>query len=77
VRLFRELSLNAYYAWLRDQIYRSAEGATPEEILLRQRQLETSYRCFYNIGFEYRFGSIFDNVVNPRFGCGGGELIFF
>jgi hypothetical protein len=79
VRLFRGLSLNgsANYAWLRDQIYLSAEGATPEQILLRQRQLETSYRYFYNIGFEYRFGSIFNNVVNPRFGGGGGEFFFF
>jgi hypothetical protein len=77
VRLFRGLSINASanYAWLRDQLYLSAAGATPEQILLRQRQLETSYRYFYNIGFEYRFGSIFNNVVNPRFG--GGEIIFF
>jgi hypothetical protein len=79
VRLFRGLSINASanYAWLRDQLYLSAAGATPEQILLRQRQLETSYRYFYNIGFEYRFGSIFNNVVNPRFGGGGGEIIFF
>jgi hypothetical protein len=79
VRLFRGLSLNlsANYAWLRDQIYLSAEGATPEQVLLRQRQLETSYRYFYNIGLQYRFGSIFNNVVNPRFGGGGGEFIIF
>jgi len=77
VRLFRGLSINASanYAWLRDQIYLSAGGATPEQVLLRQRQLETSYRYFYNIGLEYRFGSIFNNVVNPRFG--GGEIFFF
>jgi hypothetical protein len=79
IRLFRGLSINASanYAWLRDQIYLSAGGATPEQVLLRQRQLETSYRYFYNIGFEYRFGSIFNNVVNPRFGGGGGEIFFF
>jgi hypothetical protein len=79
VRLFRGLSLNvnANYSWLRDQIYLSAEGATPEQILLRQRQLETSYRYFYNIGLQYRFGSIFNNVVNPRFGGGGGDFIIF
>ncbi|MGE0158890.1 MAG: hypothetical protein AB7T31_05715 [Gemmatimonadales bacterium] len=76
IRLFRGLSINANanYAWLRDQLYLSAAGATPEQVLLRQRQLETSYRYFYNVGFEYRFGSIFNNVVNPRF---GGTEIFF
>jgi hypothetical protein len=69
---------NANYQWLRDQLYLSAKGATAEQILLRQRQLETSYRYFYNIGIQYRFGSIFNNVVNPRFGGpGGGEVFFF
>lgn len=80
IRLFRGFSVfaNANYQWLRDQIYLSAEDATPEQVLLRQRQLETSYRYFYNIGIQYRFGSIFNNVVNPRFGGGGGgEVIFF
>jgi hypothetical protein len=79
VRLFRGFSVtaSANYVWLRDQLYLSAEGATPEQILLRQRQLETSYRYFYSVGIQYRFGSIFNNVVNPRFGGGGGEVIIF
>jgi len=81
VRLFRGFSVfaSANYQWLRDQLYLSAAGATTEQVLLRQRQLETSYRYFYNFGIEYRFGSIFNNVVNPRFGGGGGggEVFFF
>jgi hypothetical protein len=79
VRLFRGFSVtaSANYAWLRDQLYLSAAGATPEQVLLRQRQLETSYRYFYSVGIQYRFGSIFNNVVNPRFGGGGGEVIIF
>jgi hypothetical protein len=80
VRIFRGFSVfaNANYQWLRDQLYLSAEGATAEQILLRQRQLETSYRYFFNVGIQYRFGSIFNNVVNPRFGGGGGgEVIIF
>lgn len=37
-----------------------------------QKQLATSYRFFLAVGFTYRFGSINNNVVNPRFGGGGG-----
>ena len=79
IRLFRGFSVfvSANYQWVRDQLYLSAEGATTEQVLLQQRQLETSYRYFYNFGIEYRFGSIFNNVVNPRFGGGGGQIIFF
>ena len=76
VRLFRGFSLRVggNYSWIRDQLFLSADGATDEQILLEQRQLATSYRYFTNFGFEYRFGSIFNNVVNPRF---GPERFFF
>jgi hypothetical protein len=73
VRLFRGFSVrvSGNYSWIRDQLFVSASGATQEEILLQQRQLETSYRYFTSFGIEYRFGSIFNNVVNPRFGPAG------
>ena len=79
VRLFRGFSINASanYSWIRDQLYLSAEGATSEQVLLRQRQLETSFRYFYSFGIQYQFGSIFNNVVNPRFGDGGDVVFFF
>ncbi|MBM4183587.1 MAG: hypothetical protein FJ207_05095 [Gemmatimonadetes bacterium] len=79
MRLFRGFSVfaNANYQWVRDQLYISAASLTTEQILLRQRQLETSYRYFYSVGIQYRFGSIFNNVVNPRFGGGGGDFIIF
>lgn len=38
-----------------------------EEVLLRRRDLETNYEAGLSFGFRYRFGSIFNNVVNPRF----------
>ena len=44
------------------------EGATEEEILLHQRQLATQYDYFASVGLRYTFGSIYSNVVNPRFG---------
>jgi hypothetical protein len=74
VRLFKGFSVNFFgnYSWIRDQLFLSAEGATTEEILLQQRQLATSFSYFTSVGISYRFGSIFNNVVNPRFGGGGG-----
>jgi hypothetical protein len=39
-----------------------------EDLLLRRRQLQTQYSYWLMIGFEYAFGSIYNNIVNPRFG---------
>jgi len=79
IRLFRGFSvrMSGNYSWIRDQLFVSAAGATDEQILLQQRQLETGYRYFTSFGIEYRFGSIFNNVVNPRFGSEGGGMFFF
>jgi hypothetical protein len=38
------------------------------------RQLATSYTYFVNLGFSYSFGSIFNNIVNPRFGGSSGGI---
>jgi hypothetical protein len=69
VRLFRGFSFNVYgsYSRIRDQINLRRGAATPEEVLLRQRQLATGYSYFMGFGVTYRFGSIYNNVVNPRF----------
>ena len=74
LRITRGLSLrlDGSYQILHDQIYLRLGEATDEEIIARQRQLATSYRFFLAVGFTYRFGSINNNVVNPRFGGGGG-----
>ncbi len=70
VRLFKGFSVgvSAYYTWLHDQIYISGAGLTDEQILLRQRQLATQFQYYTSVSIQYRFGSIFNNVVNPRFG---------
>ena len=60
------------YEWIRDQLYISAAGATEEQILLRQRALATDFNYYTSFGISYRFGSIFNNVVNPRFGGSTG-----
>jgi hypothetical protein len=74
IRLFKGFSVNFFgeYSRTRDQIYLPRGEATTEEILLRQRQLFTGYQYFFNFGVSYSFGSILNNIVNPRFGGGGG-----
>ncbi len=71
------LSLFGSYSAIHDQLALPSAGATPEEILLRRRELATTYRYFFSVGFSYSFGSIFSNVVNPRFGDGGGGFFFY
>jgi hypothetical protein len=79
VRLFKGFSFNVFtdLSRTRDQIYLPRGAATTEEILVRQRQLATGYQYFVNFGITYSFGSIFNNIVNPRFGGGGGDFFFF
>jgi hypothetical protein len=69
VRVFKGFSFNmfAYYSRIRDQISLPKQGATPEEILLQLRQLETNYSYSVGMGFSYSFGSVFTSIVNPRF----------
>jgi hypothetical protein len=51
---------------IRDQIFLSAQGQTPEEILTQQRALASNYNVFIFTGLSYSFGSIYNSVVNPR-----------
>ncbi len=77
IRLFRgfSLELGGSAALIRDQLALVKRAATPEEILLRLRQLRTDYQYDLSVGFTYTFGSIFNSVVNPRFGRGPGEIL--
>jgi hypothetical protein len=68
------LTLDGSYTSIHDQLALSAEGATFEEILLRQRQLATGYDYSFSVGFNFSFGSTRSNVVNPRFGNGGRSI---
>jgi hypothetical protein len=77
VRIVRGLSfeIGAGASLIRDQLALPARGATPEEILLELRDLQTDYRYDARIGLNYSFGSIFSSVVNPRFGTGPGSIL--
>jgi hypothetical protein len=69
VRLFRGFTFNVGggVSRIRDQLYLPAGEATPEEVLLLRRQLATGHQYSLNWGVSYTFGSIYNNVVNPRF----------
>jgi len=72
LQLFKGISVFAFGGGSRihDQIFLPKGEATLDEVLLRRRQLETGYNYFFGVGLSYTFGSIFTNVVNPRFGSG-------
>lgn len=78
VRLFKGLSFNVggYYAIQRDQLNIIKGEVTDQDLLTRRRQLDSNYDFFVNFGVRYRFGSLFNNVVNPRFG-GGASYFYF
>jgi hypothetical protein len=69
VRLFKGFSLELFArgSRRRDHLSLRRGSATLEEILVRQRELATGYEYEIGFGFSYSFGSIFNNVVNPRF----------
>lgn len=62
-----KISLSAGTSMIHNQLSLPAAGASTEDILLRQKELETQYSYFTNITLSYTFGSIYNNVVNPRF----------
>jgi hypothetical protein len=62
-----EFNIDGGYTQVRDQIYLSKAELDDDDILIRLRQLRTGYRYFASVGLSYTFGSVFNNVVNPRF----------
>jgi len=69
MRILRGLSVNfsGNYSLINDQITIAAGDLTEEERLLNLKQQATSYNFGGSVGFQFNFGSIYNNVVNPRF----------
>jgi hypothetical protein len=74
LRIFKGLSLqlSGGIAYINDQINLKKGGISDADRLLQLRELSTQYRIQGGIGLTYTFGSIYNNIVNPRFGFGGG-----
>jgi hypothetical protein len=70
LQIVRGLSvdLEGFASRIRDQLSLPRRGATPEEVLLQLRELQSGYEVRLSFGVRYSFGSLFNNVVNPRFG---------
>lgn len=62
------VDVNGSASRVHDQIALPRGAASEEDVLLRRRQMETDYQYAFSLGLSYTFGSIFNNVVNPRFG---------
>lgn len=68
-RIVTGLNLNfgGGYSRIHDQLNLKRGEQESQEVLLQLRQLRTGYSYYGNVGLSYTFGSIFQNVVNPRF----------
>lgn len=79
VRLARGFSVSLFGSLgrVQDRISVAAGDASVEDVLLRRRLFETDYEYYTYISFNYTFGSIFNNIVNPRIGgsSAGGIII--
>lgn len=62
------LEMQGHVSRIHDQLSLRKGTANQEEVLLQQRELATSYSYWTSIGISYTFGSIYNNIVNPRFG---------
>jgi hypothetical protein len=68
-RIFKGFSLrfSGGLDLIHNQLNLPKYSASPEEILTRQRMLESQYSYWLSGGISYSFGSINNNIVNPRF----------
>ncbi|WP_010664729.1 hypothetical protein [Marinilabilia salmonicolor] len=69
VNIIKGLSVyfNAGASFIHDQLALRKGDATTEEVLTQQKELATNFEYYSNIGISYTFGSMFNNIVNPRF----------
>lgn len=69
LNLFRGLRLEfgGFLSFVGDRINISKSEISAQDIILQNRQLDTSYSYYSYFGFNYRFGSQNNNIVNPRF----------
>jgi len=69
INLFQGFTVNMFAqgSLVHDQLFLPANGASATDILLQVQALSSSYNYFFSVGFTYTFGSIFNDIVNPRY----------
>jgi hypothetical protein len=72
LRIFKGLSLqiDGGVAHINDQLNLRKGDISEAERLLKLTEIATKYRIEGGIELTYTFGSIYNNIVNPRFGGG-------
>ncbi|MCR9286346.1 MAG: hypothetical protein NXI23_03040 [Bacteroidetes bacterium] len=68
-QIFKGLSidLGGFASFVSDRINIAKSAISDEDILLQIKQLDTDFTYFFYFGLNYRFGSKYNNYVNPRF----------
>jgi len=74
LRIAKGLSITLFgsASAIHDQLSLVKGDIPVDQILLQRKELATQFQYFTSFGFTYTFGSIYNNVVNPRFGNSGG-----
>ena len=70
------LAVGGNASLVNNEIFLPATGATEAQILLSTKALPTPYSYYVFVGIKYSFGSIYNNIVNPRFSPNGYNLNF-
>jgi hypothetical protein len=68
-QIFKGLSIDVggFVSFVSDRINIAKSDISDEDILLQIKQLDTDFTYFTYVGLNYRFGSKYNNIVNPRF----------
>ena len=79
LRIAKRLSINlgGSASLIHDQLGLVKGDIPLDQILLQRKEMATQYSYFTSFGLTYTFGSIYNNVVNPRFGNNGGGGMSF
>ncbi len=79
LKIFTGLSirLQGNVSLIHDQLSIRKGEISPEDVILERKQLQTQYSYNLSIGLTYKFGSIYSNIVNPRFENSNYQYQFF
>lgn len=75
--IYKGLNIFVLGGWslIHDQLSLRMRDPTEDEIYLRLVELRTNSSYFFVFGVQFTFGSIFTNVINPRFGSSTGGMM--
>ncbi len=69
IRVFKGFQIGYYgsFSMIHDQLNISRKGLSEQDILLRLKENSTKYSYYSGIQLRFTFGSLYSNIVNPRF----------